>query len=98
VPNLIGDSTTGAEAILTELGLEPTLAFAPVQADSPDVGSVIRQDPGPGSQVRGGSAVTLTIGTPEISPSPSSGTGTPTPTLSPSPASIEPTTALGRML
>ncbi|SDT69119.1 Stk1 family PASTA domain-containing Ser/Thr kinase [Jiangella sp. DSM 45060] len=63
VPNLVGMTQEEAEARLTDEKLEPEIQNEPTN-DEAQVGSVIRQDPRPSTQLDEGSTVTLVIGAP----------------------------------
>ncbi|TDC47370.1 Stk1 family PASTA domain-containing Ser/Thr kinase [Jiangella ureilytica] len=61
VPNLVGMTQEEAETRLAGENLEPEIETEPTD-DEAQVGTVIRQDPRPSTQLDEGSTVTLTIG------------------------------------
>ncbi|WP_051425486.1 Stk1 family PASTA domain-containing Ser/Thr kinase [Jiangella gansuensis] len=63
VPNLVGMTQEEAETRLTEEGLEPVAESEPV-SDEAQVGTVIRQDPRPSTQLDEGTEVTIVVGAP----------------------------------
>ncbi|HEV8055407.1 MAG TPA: Stk1 family PASTA domain-containing Ser/Thr kinase, partial [Nocardioidaceae bacterium] len=89
VPGVIGLTQEVAEDTILDSGLVPEVGFDP-EADA-EVGIVVSQFPGDGSQVEPGAVVTITVSSlsEETEPSP---TPTPTPTT-PSPTTPSPTTA-----
>lgn len=58
VPNLVGSTRTAAEEALFTLGLTPNVVE---QASTATAGTVIAQDPGPGTEVEQLSTVTITV-------------------------------------
>ncbi|RIQ11503.1 Stk1 family PASTA domain-containing Ser/Thr kinase [Jiangella rhizosphaerae] len=61
VPNLVGMTAEQAEARLTEENLEVTAESEAVE-DEAQIGTVIRQDPRPSTQLDEGSTVTIVVG------------------------------------
>jgi len=67
VPKVVGQSETQASAALGGAGFVPRVVSAPVSEQS-KVGVVLKQSPSSGSTARKGSAVTLTVGVLEPTP------------------------------
>ncbi len=61
VPDVTGQSQSGAEQTLREAGLVPSASTAP--SEDADPGTVISQDPGGGASVDRGSTVTIVVAT-----------------------------------
>jgi beta-lactam-binding protein with PASTA domain len=90
VPNVMGQDLGTAQNILAGKGLNVRVKDSP-DATADQVGTVVRQDPGAGTQVKPGSIVTIYVG--RAQPTPSQTTQSPSPApSSPSPtASASPT-------
>jgi hypothetical protein len=57
VPNVVGDTLTQAERVLTRHGLEPAIRWI---GSGQERGSVVAESPAPGTRVRPGTTVTVT--------------------------------------
>jgi beta-lactam-binding protein with PASTA domain/predicted Ser/Thr protein kinase len=80
VPNVVGQSQTLALVALGQAGFKPKTTTA-TTGEASQVGTVLRQSPGGGSQAPKGSVVTVTVGVAgtETTPTTPSTTSTPTP-------------------
>jgi serine/threonine-protein kinase len=79
--DLIGETASQAQKELANVSLEPDEVFQPVANPAQD-GHVISTHPGPGTSIRQGSAVTLTVG---AYTGPTTTKGQPTTTTTPAP-------------
>jgi beta-lactam-binding protein with PASTA domain/predicted Ser/Thr protein kinase len=94
VPKVVGESQNKATESLSGSGLKIEVKETPV--NSPDTDGIVQaQTPDPGSDVKRGSTVTITVGTfdPDLNPDPGSTTTTTTPAAPPPPPPVATTTA-----